>query len=683
MTGIEPDRRSFLASVLGGAAALSPASGWTGTATGESAPAEPVAHEAYAVDAVPGDPGEVWVQLSVEPGPGTESLTYDRPADGTVIAHRGFDPVSGGLRWDGSDHPAITYTASPTFGWAAGDRWGFARKAELVLERRNGTPTRSFTFPRGGYGHPDLPGQSYVGPCETTARSIGGASATYVRPGRWSGPAAPPAELYFDVLETTTGLLGLDEPFPTIGYAAPSLEGSHGIAKRGATARTARPHFAFDQRSPTSIAHEFVHTQQDYFVAREYRWLLEGVATFYEHRVGYRYGLTPLSPLDGRSVREPIEGSRRSGVVYDKGAAVCLLLDRELRELRDGAVDLGDVLATLNAHDHGAAQSPTIDHGTFTDLVAETASARLDGWLDERISEPREIRVPDDVEAFYPGPDAPRPRLQSVPAEVTPSGPEDRFGIDVAVATRDAAVDALDLTVTATAPDAVRLGEVDVVASDSEYELGTVRRQRRSRTLSVSVEYPSGRAPGSLAEAPPVVISLDPVGTAATRLRVTGTVIYRDGSEESFATGRSGTRAVVGTEPPAEPTVVPGTVPVAEPVELAVVDPDPDAIYLWRFGTDGGVGAIGPQVTHRFGLLGETGVTVTAVDRAGNRTTGSTTLSVTDGDGPLFVGDVDEHCLLRAQGERRRADGSEPVSRWLLERLATTCSGDRSDDSVQ
>ncbi|PSP60354.1 hypothetical protein BRC73_02615, partial [Halobacteriales archaeon QH_7_66_37] len=517
MTGIEPDRRSFLASVLGGAAALSPARGWTGTATGESAPAEPVAHEAYAVDAVPGDPGEVWVQLSVEPGPGTESLTYDRPADGTVIAHRGFDPVSGGLRWDGSDHPAITYTASPTFGWAAGDRWGFARKAELVLERRNGTPTRSFTFPRGGYGHPDLPGQSYVGPCETTARSIGGVSATYVRPGRWSGPAAPPAALYFDVLETTTGLLGLD----------------------------------------ASIAHEFVHTQQDYFVAREYRWLLEGVATFYEHRVGYRYGLTPLSPLDGLSVREPIGGSRRSEVVYDKGAAVCLLLDRELRELRDGAVDLGDVLATLNAHDHAVAQSPTIDHGTFTDLVAETASARLDGWLDERISEPREIRVPDDVEAFYPGPDAPRPRLQSVPAEVTPSGPEDRFGIDVAVATRDAAVDALDLTVTATAPDAVRLGEVDVVASDSEYELGTVRRQRRSRMLSVSVEYPSGRAPGSLAEAPPVVISLDPVGTAATRLRVTGTVTYRDGSKESLATGRSGTRAVVGTEPPAEPTVVP------------------------------------------------------------------------------------------------------------------------------
>jgi len=59
------------------------------------------------------------------------------------------------------------------------------------------------------------------------------------------------------------------------------------------------------------------------------------------------------------------------------------------------------------------------------------------------------------------------------------------------------------------------------------------------------------------------------------------------------------------------------------------------------------------------------------------------TLSVVDGDGPLFFGDADQHCLLRAQGERRRADGSEPVSRWLLEQLTTTCSGDRSDDPVQ
>lgn len=657
MTAHESNRRGFLRTLLGATGVL--ASGTAGAGRESSAADEPV-HETYTVDVFPGAPGDVWVQLSVEPVPGVDELTYELPPDVSVIAHRGFDPLEGRLLWDGSDHPQITYTTSPSFGWAADDRWGFVRKTGVVLDAPGVETARSFAFPRGGYGHPDLAGQSYVGPSEAVTRRVAGVPTTYVRPELWHAPAAPPPDLYFDVVEATAEMLSLADPFPAIGYASPLLEGSNGVAKRGATADTAMPHFAFDHRSPGSIAHEYIHTQQDHFVAREYRWLLEGVATFYEHCVGYRYGLRRLSPIEGASTPDPLQGARRTEVIYEKGAALCFLLDRELRDLRDGTVDLGDVLQALNEHDHGAAQSPTIDHETFKDVLAEAAAARFDGWLDERIAGPHEVALPGDLAAAYPGPDAPRPLVQSAPREVTASGPDNwlRFGFDVA--TREEAVAALDLTVTAASPGVVRLGDLEISADDGEYEVASRGRSRRGRSLSLAVEYPVEGAPDSLVSTPPVGVRLEPVGTGATTLRISGSVTYQNGETEPLATGIGGTRAVVDTGPPPEPSVVPRTVPVGDPVDLYVADPDPGVVYLWDFAGDGRVQGVGPRVTRPFGLLGETAVAVTAVDRSGNRTTGSTTLQVAEGDSLTVHDYADEECLVREQGVRRRA--ADPVA---------------------
>ncbi|PSQ48656.1 hypothetical protein BRD19_06000 [Halobacteriales archaeon SW_7_65_23] len=673
MTGFEPNRREFLGAVLGAAGVLPTGS----VAAGRGKPdAASETRERYAVDVFPGPSGQVWAQLTVTPGADTDELVYELPADASVLARRGFDSVADGLRWDGSDRPQVTYTRSPTFGWAAADDWGFVRKNEVVLDAPGVEPTRSVTFPRGGHGHPDLPGQSYVGPAASTTRTVDGVAGTYVRPDRWHAPAAPPPSLYFGVLDATARLLSLDDPFPSIGYAAPALSGSHGVAKRGTTAETARPHFAFDQQSPTSIAHEFVHTQQNYLVAREYRWLLEGVARFHEHVIGYRYGLLSLRPIDGTSAPDPLQGGRRTDVVYEKGAALCFLLDRKLRDLRDGGATLSDVLETLNEHDHNGDQTPTIDHGTFKDLVAEAASARLDGWLDERITREFELTLPADLEDSYPGLTAPRPVFESLPREITASGRDDGLRVGFAVATRDDAVESLELTITADSPDAVQLGEVTVLASDSAYQMADVHRSRRSRTLSITVEYPANSAPPSLDETPPIRVSLDPVGTAATQLRLDGSVTYRDGTAETLATGYGGTRAIVETEPPDEPAVVPRTAAVGKPVELAVVDPDPDAVYLWDFKGDGNVHAIGPRVTHQFGLLGEHTVAVTAVDRAGNRTAGSTTVSVTESGTPTVLDYADEDCLVRARGVRRRTGDSAAGNPedWLLRYVTGECS---------
>jgi len=675
MTAHEPNRRGFLGTLLGAAGVLAP-----GTATARRGPsaADTPVHETYAVDVFPGAPGDVWVQLSVEPVPGLDELSYELPPDVSVIAHRGFDPLEGRLLWDGSDYPQITYTTSPSFGWAADDGWGFVRKTGIVLDAPGVETARSFAFPRGGHGHPDLAGQSYVGPSETVTRHVAEIPTTYVRPGLWHAPAAPPPDLYFDVVDATAGMLSLADPLPAIGYASPLLDGSNGVAKRGATADTARPHFAFDQRSPGSIAHEYVHTQQDYFVAREYRWLLEGVATFYEHCVGYRYGLRELSPIDGSSTPDPLRGARRAGVVYEKGAALCFLLDRELRDLRNGTVALGDVLQALNEHDNSGARSPTIDHETFKDVLAEAAAARFDGWLDERVAGPYEVALPENLATGYPDPDAPRPSVQSIPREVTASGPDNwlQFGFDVA--TREEAVAALDLTVTATSPGVVRLGDLEISADDGEYEVADRGRSRRSRSLSLTVEYPVEGAPDSLVATPPVGVRLDPVGTGATALRISGSVTYHDGETEPLATGIGGTRALVASDPPPEPSVVPRTVPAGDPVDLYVADPEPDVVYLWDFAGDGRVQGIGPRVTRPFGLLGETTVGVTAVDRSGNRTTGSTTLQVTENDGPTVLGDADEDCLVREQAVRRRA--ADPAAGgtegWLLRDALRRCYTD-------
>jgi len=681
MTASESNRRQFLRGLLGTAVgAAAPATG--AVAAGKRGQREDVAaHERYTVDVFPGPPEEVWVRLVVDPADGAGDLTFALPADSSVRTARGFDRLEGRLRWDGHESPAVVYTASPDFGWAAGDGWGFARAAEVLLDAPGVETTRSVTFPRGGHAHPEPPGQSYVGPCETVTRTVAGAPVTYVRPDRWHAPAAPPASLYFDVLGTAAGMLSLPDPFPSIGYAAPSLGGSDGVAKRGATADTATPTFGFDQHSPASIPHEYVHTQQDYFVARDYQWLLEGVATFYEHCVGYRHGLTALSPLAGPAPPEPLLGARRSGVVYEKGAAVCFLLDRKLRELRDESTGLGDVLDALNEYDRGAAGSPTIGHEEFKDLVAEAAGARLDGWLDSRIAEPFEVGLPDSLASAYQGPDAPRPAVRAHPGEVTASGAADWLVAGVDVATRKTPVDALELTVAAESPGVVRLGEVAVSADDAAHEIAGRERARRGRELAVRVEFP-GSQPPSLDAVPAVGVSLDALGTGASALRLSGSVTYGDGVQESLATTVTGTRALVKTAPPAPPQVVPRRVPVGQQATLRVVDPDPDAVYLWEFGTDGGVGAAGPTVTRRFDLLGEHTVEVTAVDRAGNRTAGTTTLTVAEGATPTVLDYADEECLLRERGHRRRTGDWEAgeIDRWLLGHVARACyDGDRSE----
>ena len=83
-------------------------------------------------------------------------------------------------------------------------------------------------------------------------------------------------------------------------------------------------------------------------------------------------------------------------------------------------------------------------------------------------------------------------------------------------------------------------------------------------------------------------------------------------------------------------------------------------------------------MTRPFGLLGETTVGVTAVDRSGNRTTGSTTLQVTENDGPTVLGDADEDCLVREQAVRRRA--ADPAAGgtegWLLRDALRRCYTD-------
>jgi len=680
MTAPESNRREFLGAVLGTATALSPAG--SALTDGNGAGTAPAAHEDYTVDVFPGPPGEVWVHLTVEPGGGTRELTYDLPPDRSVRTARRFDQLRGRLRWNGHEHPAVVYTASPDFGWAAGEGWGFVRAAEVLLDAPGVETTRSVTFPRGGHAHPEAPGQSYVGPCETVSQTVAGAPVTYVRPDRWYAPAAPPAGLYFDVVKTTAEMLSLPDPFPSIGYAAPSLGGSDGVAKRGATADTATPTFGFDQRSPASIAHEYVHTQQDYFVARDYRWLLEGVATFYEHCVGYRHGLAPLSPLAGPSASEPLLGARRTGVVYDKGAAVCFLLDRRLREVSDGATGIGDVLGALNEFDHGSAGSPTIGHEAFKDIVAEASGARLDGWLDNHVAEPFEVGLSDSLASAYPGPDAPRPTVRSHPGAVTGPGSTDWLVVGVDVATREVPVDALELTVTAESPGVVSLGEVAVSADDATHEIADREHAPRGRELVVSVAF-TGSQPPSLDAVPAVGVSLDADGTGATALSLSGRVTYDDGVREPLATTVSGARAVVETAPPAPPQVVPQTVPVSQPATLRVVDPDPEVVYLWEFGPDGGVGAIGPTVTRRFDLLGETTVTVTAVDRTGNRTAESTALVVSEGGTPTVLDYADGDCLLRERGLRRARDDWQAgeIEDWLVRRVARTCfDGDPSSD---
>jgi len=637
MTDSSLTRRAVLTAALPGTASLLGRSSVAAENADDSAGPP---HEEYAVDIQPGTPG-VWVRLDIESN-GADRLLYEPPEFVTVHTTRGFDRVEDGLWWTGAAHPQVVYTVSPRFSWGLDDRWGFVSTAEVTLPTKSTETTRSVTLANGGYEHPDPTGQSYVGPADSETREIAGAATTYVRPHQWHTPGAPSPETFFEIIATTADALSLEAPYPTIGYAAPSLDGARGYARRAAVADTAMTHFSFLGESRSTIAHEYVHTQQAYFEARGYSWLLEGLATFYEHLVGYRYGLKPLSPLDGTSRPEPLLDGQRTSVVYDKGAAMCFLLDQQLRELTDGESTLSDIFQALNESDPG---QETISHERFKEIVAGASGVRLDGWLDERITEPFEIDLPADLAQHYPGPERPRPTVVESPSTVTPDGAEDLLLVGFEYGSHESALGSLELRIRSDDPTAVQIG--GVTPTGDSHESATSSGTGRERRLTLSFSGPD--SPSSLAAIAPISVSLTPGSIGAATITLTGSVTCVDGQTESLGTTVGGTRALIDTPPPAAPDAVPKTVPVGEPVELFVLDPDPGLRYAWRFDGTEIPQAVGPRIIRRFSLRGEQTVEVTAVDRTGDQTTSSSTITVTE-DAPGLGAYVNDECLLRLHG---------------------------------
>lgn len=633
-------RRELLATTLAGTASLLSSGSTTGQESRPNRDARP--HEEYLLAVHPDAPGRVWVRLSVQPN-GAQRLLYQPPDFVTVQEASGFDRIEDGLWWTGRSQPRLVYTVSPRFSWGIESHWGFASVAELTLPAAEATPTRSVRPATGGTIHPDPPGQSYLGASHSQTRTIAGAEVTYVRPTRWHNPVAPPPETVFDIVQTTADVLSIDDAFPVIGYASPSLAGADGLGRRATTADTARPHFAFAGHSLSSIAHEYVHTQQNYFEAREYQWVLEGVATFYEHLVGYRHGFASISPLDGPSQETPLLGARRTSVVYDKGAALCFLLDRRLQALTDGESDLSDVVRALDEYD--GRRGPTIGHETFKDIVATASGVRLHDWLDERVTQPFVVELPDDLAEDYSGPARPRPTVDGYPRTLRPDRADNWLLVDFAVDIRNAPLDSVELRVTVDNPDAVRVTELSPTS-----DRASVSRSGDGAGRALSRSFEGSDAPQSLGAVPPARVGLSPVGLGATSLTIAGTVTYQDGTAVPVQPAVGGTRAVVETPPPAEPVVVPRTVPADRPAALFVLDPDPSVQYLWRFDGSGHTQAVGPRIHRRFRSVGEQTVQVTAVDRTGDRTTGTATITVREDSAPGLAAHVDTRCLLRAQG---------------------------------
>lgn len=636
MTDSPLSRRALLKTTVAGTASLL---GGQGMAARDTESGEPPVHEEYLVDVHPGVP--VWVRLRVDPG-GADQLLYEPPEFVTVHGAHGFDRIPDGHWWDGTARPQLVYTVSPRFSWGLGERGGFVSTAELTLPTATAT-TRSVTLANGGYIHPDPAGQSYVGPAQQETRSVAGTPVTYVRPNRWGAPTAPPAATFFDIVETTADTLSLSNPYPAIGYAAPTLDSADGFAKRATIADTAKPHFAFVGDSLRTIAHEYVHTQQAYFAAREYAWLLEGVATFYEHVVGYRHGLLALSPLDGASKERPLLGARRTSVVYDKGAAMCFLLDQRLRDVSEGETTLSDVVQALNARD----SDQTISHETFTDIVADVSGVRLDSWLDERILDPFEIALPADLHHHYSGPARPRPRVETVPKTVRPGQSNNWLLVGFEVDTTDRPLDTVELRLTVEGPSVVQINSVGGVGTDDRP--ASVSRSGGPTDRGFTRTYAASDAPSSLTAMAPVRASLEPTGVGATTLSITGTVTRQDGTSVDLEPTVLGTRAVVETPPPPAPTVLPHTMPAGTPVDLFVLDPQPGVRYLWRFAGSEHTQAVGSRVRRRFSLLGEQSVEVTAIDRTGDQTTATSTIQVTEDDVPGRDELVDPECLIRQQ----------------------------------
>lgn len=342
-----------------------------------------------------------------------------------VTATDGFDPVDGSYQWDGETaSPSVEYTVPAD---APGDplvngAYAYVEQADFV----GGVGFR-YRSPEVGFErHVETAGTGAVHGYgvslwenATTRTTADGTTVTLVTPPT-SGPDGVARNATRDraVLD---GLTAIDEFFGfdrgddrVVVYVrpsdAPELAGD--VAGR---ANSGGAMFLDVERASetTLLAHEYVHTQQDFIAVAPTDWLVEGSADYYSYYYAYHAG--DLSFAEFRDVLNVRDDSRyrdadlrnltnlSETADYRKGRHVAAALDAWMRNRSGGDARLSDVFVTLRARDGGDptyADGPAFGTESFVDIVDGAAGSSVASWYDEATGPSSPPTIPNDPALF-------------------------------------------------------------------------------------------------------------------------------------------------------------------------------------------------------------------------------------------------------------------------------------------
>ena len=129
------------------------------------------------------------------------------------------------------------------------------------------------------------------------------------------------------------------------------------------------------------MAHEYLHTRQEFDTERDMEWFVESSAFYYHALVPYNRGTIGWEEFERRITPRGAETVLTENTSYGgaiRGTPVLAALDREIRESTNNTRTLSDVYSRLNGH-------ATLDYATFRTEVTAVAGPAVGGWLDARV----------------------------------------------------------------------------------------------------------------------------------------------------------------------------------------------------------------------------------------------------------------------------------------------------------
>lgn len=363
-------------------------------------------------------PGVVAVAVDIDiPAAFDESTAFRvaGPSGWTNVSIEGFTRQDWYWSWNGTDrHVTATYRVDVNrdYSLAQGtDEWAYVPGGvvEFADDVAGNPPNRAVhrfdadvTSIRGG--------AAFLGEYRNTTRTVRGRTVTYVRPTAATGAPTPTA--FFSVLEAVEEEL---EPVEMNGdrLVAFAYPGDPTSTGRAGAASVDNAYFWFRHDAGENVVvHEYVHTRQNFLVAAEHRWVVEGMATFYETKLCWKRDATcpySLEELDEVNATGRLAGSNDLLTTYGEGAKMMAAIDQRLRRQDDATLE--QFLAHLNENYHPGTTEPNppysnevqtrVDEEELAASMYALAGTRSDDWLDEHVNDDVSPNLSDDFWTVY------------------------------------------------------------------------------------------------------------------------------------------------------------------------------------------------------------------------------------------------------------------------------------------